>query len=93
MAGPAQTAAVDEAVLLIEAVVRASGATGVLQGGMGIQHAAAVAAGFGEMFDAVTSGTFDMTVAGLQIGVSVVPGASAAWTITALQAQAENLLT
>jgi hypothetical protein len=92
MAGPAQTAAVDEAVLLICATVRTAGASGVVHGNMGIQHSAAVAAGFGEMFDSITSAAFDLTVAGLQAGISVVPGTSAAWTITQVQAQAENLV-
>lgn len=91
MTGPSQTAVVDEAVLLVEAVIRTYGTTGVLQGNMGIQHSAAVAAGFGEMFDAITSGTFDMTLAALQFGISVIPNTSAAWTITQVQAQAENL--
>lgn len=88
---PAQTAVVDEGVLLIEAVVRTAGASGILQGNSGLQHSAAVAAGFGEMFDAITSAAFDMTVSGLQIGISLNGSTSAAWTITQMQAQAENL--
>lgn len=92
MAGPVQTGVVDEANLQIDAIVRTAGATGIVQGNMAIQHAAAVAAGFGEMFDAITSTAFDLTVPGLTVGISVVPGASAAWTITEVIASAENLV-
>lgn len=88
---PAQTAVVDEAVLLIEATVRTAGTSGIVQGNSGIQHSAAVAAGFGEMFDAITSSAFDLTVSGLQAGISLNGSTSAAWTITSMHAQAENL--
>lgn len=91
MAGPAQTGVVDEAVLEIEAVVWTAGASGVVHGEMGIEHSAAVAAGFAEMFDAVTSSAFDLTVAGLQVGVSMNGGASAAWTVNQTIAEAFNL--
>lgn len=88
---PAQTAVVDEGALLIEAIVRTAGSSGIVQGNSALQHSAAVAAGFGEMFDAITSSAFDLTVSGLQAGISLNGSTSAAWTITAVQAQAENL--
>jgi hypothetical protein len=91
LAGPAQTAAVDEAVFQVEAVVWTYSATGTVRAQAGIKHSAAVAAGFGEMFDGVTSGTFDLTVAGLQVGLSMNPGASAAWTYNLVTAEAFNL--
>jgi hypothetical protein len=91
MAGPAQTAVVDEALLQIEAVVRTHSATGVLQGQMSIEHSAAVAAGFGEMFDTITSGTFDTTLAAAQVGISLNGSTAAAWTINTVTAEAFNL--
>lgn len=92
MAGPAQTAAVDEACLEVWATVWTSGASGVVRGEQSLSHSAAIAAGFGEMFDSVSSGAFDLTVGNLQVGISMNGGAAAAWTVTSVQAEAINLI-
>jgi len=91
LAGPAQTAVVDEAILEIEAVVWTAGASGVVRAQMGLQHSAAVAAGFGELFDGVTSGAFDLTGGTMRAGISMNGGASAAWTTNLVTAEALNL--
>lgn len=92
MAGPAQTAVVDEAMLEIEAVVWTAGASGVVRGNMQLMHSAAVAAGFGEMSDVVTSGAFDLTAPGLKVGISMNGSTSAAWTVESVTAEAFNLV-
>jgi hypothetical protein len=92
MAGPAQTAAVDEGMLVIRAAVWTAGASGVVRGEQSLEHSAAVAAGFGEMFDGVTSAAFDLTVPALQVGISLNGGTSAAWTLGLVSATAVNLV-
>ncbi len=92
MAGPVQTAVVDEAQLTVDAVVWTAGASGIVRGEMSTRHAAAVAAGFGEMFDGVSSAAFDLTVGNLQAGVSMNGGTAAAWTVNLVEAEAINLL-
>jgi hypothetical protein len=89
--GPVQTGVVDNAVFAVEAVVWTAGASGVVRAQMSLTHSATVAAGFGECFGGVTSSAFDLTVAGLQAGLSVTPGASAAWTVNLVTSEAFNL--
>lgn len=91
LTGPAQSAAVDNADIEIYAVVWTAGASGIVRAQSSIAHSAAVAAGFGEFFVGVTSAAFDLTVSGLQVGLSCTPGTSGAWTINALKAEAFNL--
>jgi hypothetical protein len=79
----AQTAAVAEGILYIEVGVRNVSATGVIAGGFGF--AAAVGLGGGK--DGVSS-TFDNSaLAGQYVGLSINGGASAAWTITHVDAE------
>lgn len=87
--GPAQTAAADVARMEILATLRSVGASGVLQGTVGMAHNLAAtgfatnAAGLVE----ATSAGFDTTSRGGQyFGLSINAGASAAWTITQMQA-------
>jgi hypothetical protein len=90
--GVAQTAAVDNAFVEINAVLRAvGGASGVLAGGLALQKAAVTAVGLtntvGGLVLQNTSGTFDTTVANLIVGVSVDPGASGVFTHQVVFAQ------
>lgn len=89
--GSAQTAAADAGVWLVQVVVRVVSATGTLQGTISINHNAA-ATGFASNDGGVveaTSSTFDNTaLAGLFVGLSLNAGASAAWTITQVRAEA-----
>lgn len=80
--GGAQTAVVDTGYVEIVAVVRNIGAAGVLAGGLALAHNLA-STGFALTANTVlqsTSAGFDTTAAGLKIGISVNPGASAIWT-------------
>jgi len=82
--GPAQTGAADTAEILIEAILRNTGAAGVLAGGLTLQHNLA-ATGFanqGAVVLQVTSAGFLTTTPNLIIGVSVDPGAAGVWTHT-----------
>lgn len=92
MTSPAGTAASDTARWEIDAVCRVSSATGVFAAAVGCEHTLD-STGFsvGNGAARVTSGTFDTTVAGIQAGISVNGGASAAWTIQAVTAEAVNL--
>lgn len=87
--GPAQTAAADVAVIEIYATLRNVGASGVLQGTVGLMHNLA-ATGFANNAAALveaSSSTFDTTSKGGQyFGLSINGGASNAWLITQVQA-------
>lgn len=91
LTGPAQTAALDTGTFVVVGIVRAHSATGVVKASVDLDHSAASAAGFGNCDAQVTSGAFDTTVAGLQAGISVNGGASAAWTVQGVTAEATNL--
>jgi hypothetical protein len=79
----AQTAAIAEGLLIASLTVRSVSASGVIAGGFGM--AASVGLGGGK--DGV-SATFDNSaLAGQYVGISVNGGASAAWTITSVQAE------
>ena len=89
----AQTAAVDRAIFEIFANFNAVGASGIIAGVASLHHQLAVTgfnitqpAGLQTLY--VASGTFDTTVANSIVGLSVNGGASAAWTINAVQAEA-----
>lgn len=89
----AQTAAVDDAFIEVWATFRAVGASAVLQVAGTIDHALA-ATGFSTAntsVKTVTSAAFDVTPATV-IGLSVNGGTSAAWTVTLVQAELQNLL-
>lgn len=91
----AQTAATDTGTFEVWATLRAIGAgtSAVLQCVGQRLHGASVT-GFGNLVSQtlpVTSGGFDSTVGSSIIGTSANGGASAAWTITLVQAKLENL--
>jgi hypothetical protein len=91
LTGPLQTAAIDAGVLVIYVVVRNVGAAGVLQGDMNFDHNLA-ATGFAVNATAAVSATsagFDNSnLGGLFVGLSINGGASAAWTVTQVRADA-----
>jgi hypothetical protein len=93
MTSPAQTAVIDTAVWEIFASVRSIGAAGVVASSVGCMHALATT-GFSISTGGarVTSAGFDTGVAGLQAGISVNGGTSAAWTVHQVQAEACNLV-
>jgi hypothetical protein len=87
--GPAQTAAADTAIILIEAILRNIGAAGVLAGGLALTHNLA-ATGFanqGAVVLQTTSAGFDTTPANLILGVSVDPGAAGVWTFQCVRGE------
>jgi hypothetical protein len=91
----AQTAATDTGTFEIWATFRTvgSGTSAVLQCAGQRRHGASVT-GLGNLVSetqVATSGGFDSTVSSSIIGVSVNGGASAAWTVTLVQAELENL--
>jgi hypothetical protein len=92
LTGPAQTAAADQGILSIYVIVRSVGASGVIQGSMNFDHNLA-ATGFANNATAAvaaTSAGFDNTaLAGLFIGLSINGGASAAWTVDQVRAEAK----
>lgn len=93
LTGPAQTAAADVAVFALYLLTRSVGAAGVIQGTISCNHNGA-AAGFTNNDGGVVEGTsagFDnqgSAIAGLFMGLSVNGGASAAWTVTQVRAEA-----
>lgn len=91
--GPAQTAAADTGVVEIIAVLRNTGALGVLAGGLVLKHNLATTgfANVGSPTLQVTSSGFDTTVPNLFVGVSVEPGTSGVWTHQVVTAEALNV--
>ena len=93
--GATQTAAVDNAWMNVVAVVRSTGASGVVQGGYRLGHRNGTI-GFcndepGDAKSALSTG-FDLTPSGLQVGLSVNPGASAVWTFQVISAELLNVI-
>ncbi len=92
----AQTAVIDEGTFEVVSTFRTVGAgsAAVLATLGGINHrlaATGLSVSNGESEVAVSAG-FDSTVANLIIGVSVNGGASAAWTVTVVQAELVNII-
>lgn len=92
-AKPAGTAVIDQGTVVIRAVVRTIGASGVMVGDFTMTHNLAAT---GHMVipcaNVVTiSGGFDMTVANLILGVCLTSGAADAITIQMVQAKAWNI--
>lgn len=82
----AQTAAIDNGLLVIQAVLRNAGAAAILAAVAAWAKTQAGTAGFGGSIDGV-SGAFDSTgKAGQYIGLSINGGAAAAWTLTHVDA-------
>lgn len=94
--GAAQTAVADEAWIVVEAAFRTVGASAVLVGQVHLMHRLATT-GFSVTANnvfatPVASSTFDSTVAGSIIGLSVNPGASGAWVTDLVTLDAVNLI-
>jgi hypothetical protein len=91
LTGPAQTAAADVGILTVVLVCRNVAAAGVLQGHMSWSKNGA-AVGFANNDAGAVEGTsagFDNTaLGGSFIGLSINGGASAAWTVTQVRAEA-----
>ena len=88
-----QTAVVDTGIVEITAILRNTGAAGILAGSLSLLHVLAIT-GFstlGENIMQVNSAGFDTTVANLIVGVSVNPGASGVWTHQLVMVEAFNL--
>lgn len=93
--GVAQTAAVDNAFVEITAILRSTGAAGVLAGGLSLQKAAVTAVGItntvGGLVLQNTSAGFNTTTAGLIVGVTVNPGTAGVWTHQLVKAEMLNI--
>jgi hypothetical protein len=90
LTGPAQTAAIDNACIIIYATLRNIGASGVLQGTVQMAHNLA-ATGFANNAAGIVEGTsagFDTTAAGGKyFSLSINGGTSAAWTVTRVRSR------
>lgn len=87
--GSAQTAAADVAFITVTVILRNTGASGVLQGSVLIDHNLA-ATGFASNAHGIvetTSAGFDTTTAaGLYFGLSINSGTLGVWTVTQVRA-------
>lgn len=93
MAFPAQSLAADDGRITLEATFRSVGGSAVLQAVAALTHGASVSGlstGVSPV-RRVTSATFDSTPATAVLGISLNAGSLAAWTVTLVQAQLENL--
>lgn len=83
--GPAQTAAVDAAIVRIETLIRVDGALGVVVGSLAMLHNGN-AAGFAVIPTPVlnvVSAAFDVELPNEMFGLSINPGAAGVWTVQA----------
>lgn len=90
--GLAQTAATDNGYIEIVGVVRATGASTVVQHTYKMVHRLATTgmqSGNVSVQQAISTG-FDSTGAGFKVGISVNPGTSGVWTFQIIDAQAEG---
>lgn len=90
----AQTAVIDEGTFEVDVIFRAAGATAVIQAMGQLWHRLVttglnVTAVFTKVLN--TGAAFDVTGANLQIGLSVNGGTSAAWTVSMVRAEIENI--
>jgi hypothetical protein len=93
LTGPAQTAVIDAAEIEISAILRNTGAAGVLAASLRMVHNLATT-GFAVAQAPVlqvTSAGFDTTLANLIVGVSVNPGAAGVWTHQVVTAEMANM--
>jgi hypothetical protein len=93
--GLAQTAATDTGWMDIEAVVRDASASGVLACAMRLQHkntTTGIANAAQEQLFQTTTSAFDLTAAGLIIGVSCNPNTSGVWTFQIVRVNVDNNL-
>lgn len=91
--GNAQTAASDSGYWMIDAIVRATGITGVVQAVYAAQFVTGGFDGGGAAapIQAVLSGAFDLTAAALKAGLSVDPGVAGVWTFPFVTAELVNM--
>lgn len=90
---PVQTAVVDAACVDITAILRNTGALGILAGVLELGHNLPTT-GFSTSTTPVlqvTSAGFDTTVAGLIVGISCNPGAAGVWTHQLIAAEVSNM--
>ena len=89
----AQTAAIDNGCCEIWAVLRNTGASGVLAGVLSMWHtlAATGLANVATVCVQNTSAAFDTTTAGLIVGISVNPGTAGVWTHQLVTADLMNV--
>lgn len=90
-----QTAATDTGDIELEATVRATGASAVVQAVATFHHKGG-ATGFatlvGPQVVQALSTPFDITVANIKAGLSCHPGATGVWTFQLTQAEAVNIV-
>lgn len=89
----AQTAATDAGQVEIYAILRNTGAAGVMAGVLSLWHNNATT-GFASVSQIVvqaTSAGFDTTTANLLVGISVNPGAAGVWTHQVIASEAFNI--
>lgn len=94
--GAAQTASTDFGFIDVEAVIRATGATTVVQSALAFHHTKG-ASGFGGTATGpqvlqVLSSQFDATPANTKVGFSCHPGATGVWTFSVVTAEALNIV-
>ena len=82
-----QSAVADQGIAQLMVTVRSVGASGVLRADVAWSGHHASATGFGNGAGAAGAGFDNSAMGGLYIGVSLNTGASAAWTITQIQAE------
>lgn len=92
---PAQSAVADVGLFIINAVLRNTGAAGVMVGILNLTHnvpaaTAGLSTSIAPNIVTVSSG-FNTTTANLIVGLSVNAGASAAWTMQQVQSTAYNI--
>jgi len=93
--GSAQTAATDTCWIDVEAIIRATGASAVVQSVVRIDHKGGVS-GFAtlvgpQILQSLSTG-FDITTANIKAGISIHPGATGAWTFQLVSAEATNTI-
>lgn len=91
--GAAQTGVIDTAFIEITAILRNTGAAGILAGGLVLNHnlAATGFANIGSPTLQVTSAGFNTTTANLIVGVSVDPGSLGVWTHQVVKGEMLNI--
>jgi hypothetical protein len=88
----AATAAIDTGIIELDAIVRAAGASTVLQSSMALYHQSAGFTTAGNIFLTATSAAFDSTVANSILGVADNPGTAGVWTFQMISVEANGLL-
>jgi hypothetical protein len=92
LTGTAQTGVADSGIWEIDVTCRVVSASGVITGAVQPPRGAGFAGSGAVGTLQATSSTFDITPASTKIGISVNPGASGVWTITAVTVHAAGLI-